>query len=163
MGGGGGGPMGGPRGMRPDWNRPPMHGGGQFQQGPMQGHPQGPPHMQQGGPPRGGPPPQQMGVSDGKSDAEAAGLLNSPIPVPALQPDDGRQLWPSTAREPGLLQPGPHGTRAPATTTSEWAATVEHGRPPAAAAQPVQPDGTTRTVAGTDGQRWRRAWRRRGC
>lgn len=44
------------RGPRPDWNRPPMHGG--FQQGPPSGHPQGPPHMQ--GPPR-GPPPQQMG------------------------------------------------------------------------------------------------------
>lgn len=59
----GGGPnMGGPRGMRPDWNRPPMHGGGQFQQGgPMQGHPQGPIHMQQGGPVRGPPPQQQMG------------------------------------------------------------------------------------------------------
>lgn len=72
----GGGPMGGPRGMRPDWNRPPMHGGGgQFQQGPMQGHPQGPPHMQQGGPggPR-GPPPQQMGVSDMRFHSNGQGV-----------------------------------------------------------------------------------------
>lgn len=49
-----------PRGPRPDWNRPPMHGG--FQQGPPGpgGHPQGPPHMQ--GPPRGPPPPQMGGM-----------------------------------------------------------------------------------------------------
>lgn len=49
-------PRGGPR---PDWNRPPMHGGFQ-QQGPPSGHPQGPMHMQQG-PPQRGLPPQQMG------------------------------------------------------------------------------------------------------
>lgn len=53
------GPPGGmpPRGPRPDWSRPPMHGG--FPpQGPP-GPPQGPPHMQ--GPPRGPPPPQMGG------------------------------------------------------------------------------------------------------
>ncbi|XP_067646858.1 cleavage and polyadenylation specificity factor subunit 6 isoform X2 [Eurosta solidaginis] len=47
------------RGPRPDWNRPPMHGG--FPpQGPPNGPPQGPPHMQ--GPPRGPPGgPAQLG------------------------------------------------------------------------------------------------------
>lgn len=145
--------MGGPRGMRPDWNRPPMHGGGQFQQGPPQGHPQGPPHMQQqGGPPR-GPPPQQM-VSRKESFSEMLIYLISPPAVPVLEQHDGRLIWSSSPRQSSVLQPGPRWT----TTTSQRTASAD-GRS-SATTEPLQPGRTPWTVARPDGWRWRSGCRR---
>lgn len=77
--------------------------------------------------------------------------------LPQLQSHDGRFFGTSTAREPGLLQPGTRRRWTTAATTSQWTAPVEHGRPSTAAAEPEpvpEPDGRTPRTMATDG-RWR--------
>lgn len=95
------GPPGGmpPRGPRPDWSRPPMHGG--FPpQGPP-GPPQGPPHMQ--GPPR-GPPPPQMGGPGGPPHGG---------PAPHVNPAFFNQGGGPPQHAGGPPMGGPHGPPGP--------------------------------------------------